>query len=100
MENLVCSGVLEILLSRNSVDRVRCELREPKEGVAGSYYHKVSLCLTKRNKESYWSYLTCITTFYLQLNTHTCMLGKVGGKDLYWVKKRQKGIMKQLKSRK
>ncbi len=37
VENLVCSGVLKILLSRYSVDRVRCELREPKKGVVGSY---------------------------------------------------------------
>lgn len=38
VENLVCSGVLEILLSRYSMDRVRCELREPKKGVVGLYY--------------------------------------------------------------
>lgn len=38
VENLVCSGVLQILLSRYSVDGVRCELREIKKGGVGSYY--------------------------------------------------------------
>ncbi len=42
MENLVCSGVLEILSSRYSGDRVRCELREPKKGLVGSYYLQAS----------------------------------------------------------
>lgn len=65
VENLVCSGVLEILLSRYSVDRVRCELRESKKGGVGSYYRQASLCLTKRNKESCWTYLTCIATCWL-----------------------------------
>lgn len=40
VENLVCSGVFEILLSRYTVDWVRCELWEPKKGVVGSYYHR------------------------------------------------------------
>ena len=40
VESLVCSGVFEILLSRYTVDRVRCELWEPKKGVVGSYYHR------------------------------------------------------------
>lgn len=51
MENLVCSGVLEILLSRYSVDRMRCELRELKKGV-GSYYQQAPLRRAKRNKAS------------------------------------------------
>lgn len=65
VENLVCSGVLEILLSRYSVDRVRCKLREPKKGGVGSYCRQASLRLTERNKESCRPYLTCIRTFYL-----------------------------------
>lgn len=32
----------EILSTRYSVDRVRCELRDPKKGVVGSYYCHIS----------------------------------------------------------
>lgn len=52
MENLVCSGVLEILLSGYRVDRMRCELRELKKGGVGSYYQQASLRSPKRNKAS------------------------------------------------
>lgn len=59
MENLVCSGVLEILLSRYSVDRMRCEFRELKKGGAGSYYQQASLRPPKRNKASCRTALLC-----------------------------------------
>lgn len=59
MENLVCSGVLEILLSRYSVDRMRCELRELKKGGVGSYYRQTSLHSLKRNKASRRTTLLC-----------------------------------------
>lgn len=51
VENLVCSGVPHVLLSRYIVDGAERELRELQRGVVGSYYQQDSLDALRELKE-------------------------------------------------